>query len=319
MENDASLSTDLLLRESNNNAVSKRYSDIAIQAVKVGNVFFSIAAMCCFLSWKDYSTVLVYAQICFLSVLVNLLHSQPGWPRRTWFTALILSGLVWTTSVIYAAAWTLPVFIRVLITISSLLYLAGTVFSAYVILLYPLLQPSVVTEISSASLHDLEILRSGQLGDILTNQGAIVVGNNYLTAATFLELDLLIYLVSLNVLNLFPSNGINLSLHMILDIRLVMLLYTGLHRPRDKLDLLRDPSFLVALVSIVLFFILFTHGTHSLAIIAVAYFVNMIIGLALLYQARYQYVIRYPFLASALNTSLQDMKERPSQSKPLLG
>ena len=71
------------------------------------------------------------------------------------------------------------------------------------------------------------------------------------------ELDLLLYLTSLNAICFFtPNRAFNSNLHMILDIRTIVMLFNGLFQPKDKMELLRLPSFLVVMFLIVMSFII---------------------------------------------------------------
>jgi hypothetical protein len=73
----------------------------------------------------------------------------------------------------------------------------------------------------------------------------------------YIELDLMAYLLSLCAICAFSVNSYNNNLHMVLDLRIVMLLYSCLYQPRKKWELLRIPSFPLVMTLIVFSFMLF--------------------------------------------------------------
>ncbi len=101
----------------------------------------------------------------------------------------------------------------------------------------------------------------------------------------FVELDLLLYLVSLNAICLFSSNEFNNNLHMILDIRTIMLLYNCLYQPKQKMELLRIPSFIAVIIFILVSFIIYAMGNLSDNIIGNCLY--LLIGFILIYEALY--------------------------------
>ncbi len=73
------------------------------------------------------------------------------------------------------------------------------------------------------------------------------------------EIDLLLYLVSLNAICFFSSDSFNNNLHMILDLRTLVLLYNCMHYPRDKMDLLKSKSLVLIVVLVIIAFIIYAH------------------------------------------------------------
>jgi uncharacterized membrane protein YjjP (DUF1212 family) len=241
-------------------------TDHIIDIVKISNVIFSVVACAVFLNYHYYGAVLEYTQIWFLSVLVAILDSNAGRVRTFYYFLEFLAAIAWSVAAVYTESWYLPPADRVLLSFDAVVYMLGSIACAMVIV----------------------------------NRPKVVEGPKI----PFIELDLLIYLVSLNVLCILPVNDFNVSLHMILDIRLVVLLYTGLMRPLDKMDLLHDPSFVIVLLSIIIFFVMYSVASGNWIVIALAFVVNCTI-LFLLYFANmhkhcisrfFKYIIIYLYI-----------------------
>jgi hypothetical protein len=73
------------------------------------------------------------------------------------------------------------------------------------------------------------------------------------------EIDLLLYLVSLNAICFFSSDTFNNNLHMILDLRTLVLLYNCMYQPKDKMDLLKSKSLVLIVVLVIIAFIIYGH------------------------------------------------------------
>jgi hypothetical protein len=68
------------------------------------------------------------------------------------------------------------------------------------------------------------------------------------TAVKRVEIDLLLYLISLNAICFFSSDVFNNNLHMILDLRTYVLLFNCMHQPKDKMDLLKSKTLVLIVV-----------------------------------------------------------------------
>jgi len=100
----------------------------------------------------------------------------------------------------------------------------------------------------------------------------------------YVELDLLLYLVSLDVMCFFHADDVfDNNLHLILDIRSIVLLYSCLYEPKQKLDLLTSKSFVLIIILIVFCFILFAN--MSLITDAIANALYVVIGCILFYDS----------------------------------
>lgn len=226
-----------------------------LQLVKATNIVFAIVAGSLQFYYGYDNASIEYVQICFLAVIVSIIDSEPGYIRYGLFGLHALVGVAWTAGAVYFATWGMPAIASVLIAIDNTLYTTGALSCAIVIINRP--------------------------------------ATKEIPKVTFIDLDLLVYLVALNLLCINPVESFNLGLHMILDIRLIVLLFVGLYRPADKIQLLHDKSFVAALVSIVAFFLIYKadtdYVTHSIAFV-----VNTVLGVVLHWQAYYHYTVVHP-------------------------
>jgi peptidoglycan/LPS O-acetylase OafA/YrhL len=108
------------------------------------------------------------------------------------------------------------------------------------------------------------------------------------TESKHVELDLLLYLASLNAICFFNNDDVfNNNLHMILDIRTVVLLYSCLYEPKQKIELLSSKSFVIICILIVICFILFAYmGPITDSVANILY---CIMGSMMFYDARMSY------------------------------
>lgn len=233
----------------------KQLTANAVEVVKVANVCAAAVGIAYFYFRGLYDVVLEYDQIFFLSILVNILDSTPGVLRTLWFVLIVCAGVIWTSMAVYVSTWALPVYHQVAWTLMAFFYDAGTISCAYVILHHP---------------------------------------SRKLKATNFLEVDLLLYLVSLNAICIFPVRHFNSSLHLILDIRMIVLLYGGLYRPNDKVALLRRKSIWLIMACILVFFVLVS--SKNLWAQFIGSIVNFGVGLTLLVQAALFHYVKYPLL-----------------------
>lgn len=129
----------------------------------------------------------------------------------------------------------------------------------------------------------------------------------------FVELDLLLYLLSLNAICWFSSNEFNNNLHMILDIRTIMLLFNCLYQPKQKMELLRIPSFILVIILILLSFIVYAMGNLSDNIIGNCFYI--VIGLILIFESFHAKPIPTITKESLSMLSLSFAQQSPSPSQ----
>lgn len=104
------------------------------------------------------------------------------------------------------------------------------------------------------------------------------------TEAKYVELDLLLYLIALNAICFFSTDdSFNTHLHMILDIRTLMLLYSCIYEPKQKVELLNNATFVTAMTLIIISFVLFTYSDQIID--AFAHTSYIIIGAMLFYTS----------------------------------
>ncbi|RYH09005.1 hypothetical protein EON65_40445 [archaeon] len=228
-----------------------------LQLIKLANIVFAIVAGSIQFYYGYHESFVEYVQIGFLSVTICIIDSEPGYIRCLLIVLFCVFSITWLLDVILIVTWDSPVVEIVLIAIDNALYTSGALASAIVIVNRP-----VTREIPTVS---------------------------------FIDLDLLVYLMALNLLCINPVASFNLGLHMIMDIRLTVLLFVGLYRPVDKIQLLHDNSFVIALISIVAFFLIYK-ASNSYIIRSVAFVVNSVLGVVWHWQAYYHYTVVYPKL-----------------------
>lgn len=238
--------------------LSKKMTDNAVEIIKIGNVIAAFVGWMYFMNEGNFDVVLEYAQVCFLAVLMNALDTPDDWKRTFWFTILTITGAGWSTMTVHTICAGLPLNNKISWSVMCFFYDSGAIIAAYVSLHHPA---------------------------------------RFLKTTSFLEIDLLLYLVSLNALCIFPISHFNSNLHMLLDIRMVVLLYTGLFRPVDKMSLLRRKSLLFIMFCILLFFVLVANPSPTYQLLGSI--VNIGVGLTLSMQALYRYYVKYPRIRQA--------------------
>eukprot|EP01040_Poterioochromonas_malhamensis_P013704 gene13704-15104_t len=256
--------TGELEQELDNNSNSSRFffslklSKDFVEILKLTNVIFSVVACIIFFHFQLYFNLLEYCQICYFSVLINLIDSKNRY-LIFWLICSILAAITWSITSVYVESWGLPPLARAFLGIAASLYMLGSMACAYY-----LARRTIYYEIQ-----------------IDSSTGKI---------KRFIELDLLIYLISLNFLCLIPKSSFDYGLHMILDIRLVLLLFTGMYRPSDKLYLLRIKTFILAIISIIVVFVMFAENFGQWLVMLFAFGVNCTLGFVFLWEA-YQFTI----------------------------
>jgi hypothetical protein len=114
------------------------------------------------------------------------------------------------------------------------------------------------------------------------------------TEKKYVELDLLLYLISLNAICFFSTDDVfNNNLHMILDIRTLVLLYSCLYEPKEKVELLNLRNFVLISFLIIVSFVLFANETDTGTTGHITNFLGnsnyLVIGILMMSDARYGY------------------------------
>lgn len=232
-----------------------RYSFIDFRANQILHIlqFLCVLISCGGFSYFIYINhlyvALEYFQVCFISSIVVVLDNTN--------IKLQIGGLI--ASILVAIGWSVTYFIANTSNVPEELLIAATIISATMSLLFLgglICMTYVITEISSPN-----------------NMRCI-------------ELDLVLYLVALTAICFFSTNEFNNNLHMILDIRLMVTLYSGLYQEKDKMKLLRIPSFLLNMTLIIISFMFFAIQYPIFHIIANSFYI--VIGCLFIYEARWK-------------------------------
>ncbi len=207
----------------------------------------SLSGSIYFLSKQYINVSLQYFQICFISTLTVCLDAESWYKQRIFFVLSYLVACVWAMALLWAG--------------------------------YKYLSWKLYNYITGG--FCLFFFLHGMLG-------ATYVALLVPAEVKYVELDLLLYLVSLNAICFFRADDeFNNNLHMILDIRTIVLLYTSLHQPKQKMELLNSVSFISIMVLIVIVFILYASNTDITN--AIGYSLYTIIGILLMYEAYASY------------------------------
>lgn len=219
-------------------------SNRTIRTVQYCSVLVSLAVSIYFVAFKDELNVsLQYIQVCFISVLTLILDATTTCRQHLWLVIGICVGIFWGVVTIWSCMRDLDY---------------GPM------------------ELFFALLASLPFF-----GGLLAC--AHVATSNKKSTTRKVELDLLLYLISLNGICFFSENNFNNNLHMILDIRTIVLLYNALHQPRDKMDLLQSWSFVSIMVLIIVTFIVYSRVTSTTDLVGNVFY--FLIGLLLSYEA----------------------------------
>lgn len=240
---------------------SVKSTSLAVEIIKILNVVVSMGAVIYYLIHENVPTVEEYLQILFLSILVLILDTDPGLYRQFWFVMAIGTGVVWaTTPIKYVDIVGYPICALINI-VDFIAYGGGALACVYVILQNPELGPQ---------------------------------------KSRYIEMDLLIYLAALNVICTAPVHDFNASLHMLLDIRMTMLIYIGLYRPKDRIELLRNRRFLFILATIVAFILILPYAESCSPLEHLAFLINICMGLTFWWQAWHHMRVVYPAYEASL-------------------
>ncbi len=199
---------------------------------------------CVYFMSKQYINVsLQYFQICFISTLTVCLDSESWYKQRVFFVLSYLVACGW------AMAW---------------------IWAGYKYLSWQL----------------YNYVTGGMCSFFFLNGmlSATYVALNAPAEVKYVELDLLLYLVSLNAICFFSNDDVfNNNLHMILDIRTLVLLYTCLHQPKQKMELLNSATFIIIMIIVIIVFIIYSNDTNIAN--ATGNSLYVIIGMLLMYEA----------------------------------
>ena len=187
-----------------------------VRGVQYLSVLVSLGATIYFVQKAYIYVALQYTQVCFISVLTVVLDSSTYWIQRFWLVMSIFVALGWGAVTLWEGE-----------------------------------------RYEDFRVYDYAI---GSLSGLVFFGGMIFASYVCVESAPLgkrVELDLLLYLVSLNAICFFTSNhAFNTNLHMILDIRTMVLLFNGLLQPRDKMDLLRSVPFMSIMFLIIASFMI---------------------------------------------------------------
>jgi hypothetical protein len=207
-----------------------------------------------FLSISYFYIALEYFQVWFISTLIFFLDTESGWSK-------ILS---FALSVLVAIGWGATYFL----SNTSLPSLHGPEF--------------VVASLVMAVMPIFFL--GGMLWMVFEISFVFSAENSTPPPIKTVELDLLLYMISLNVICFFGTNSFNNNLHMILDIRTMVMLFSGIYQEKDKMKLLQIPSFIVVMVIIMTSFVLFAVGDKIVNLIGDSLYI--LIGVVLFYETK---------------------------------
>jgi hypothetical protein len=215
-------------------------NDKIIKIIEYVNVIFALTGAIYFLSQRRIFICLEYAQISFISTLVVVLDNESKYIQRMGLLVAACIGGFWGTIYSIAAVESETTEIGAIICagMGTTSFLGSMVFLVY-----------VIAEINSSP----STATTGTSS--MTTTATATIGKNMKCA----ELDLILYLISLNAICFFSSNQhFNNNLHMILDIRTMVMLFSGIYQEKDKMKLVQIFDFLVIMILIMISFILFS-------------------------------------------------------------
>jgi hypothetical protein len=201
-----------------------------------------------FIFSKNYLWIaLEYLQVCFISCIVITLDTTKEWIKKLTFFFVFVIACCW--GAVYLITHLEGLSGLYLIFSALMVSLAGIFFIGGMVYV-----AFIVTQISTPKIHRC------------------------------VELDLILYLISLTAICYFSTNTFNNNLHMILDIRTLIMLFSGLYQEKDKTKLLSLPSFFIIMILIIISFILF--ALEDTLYIILANGIYVVIGF-LLYREAY--------------------------------
>lgn len=176
-----------------------------VRLLQIANVLISMAVSVYFILHSDYYISLQYLQVCFISTLTVILDAQSATSQHCWLALGVLIAIWWSFIVLWTA--------HLYMDYQPINYFASSVVACFFV------------------------------GSMLYATYTILHITTPITMKR-VELDLLLYLASLNAICFFSTDSFNANLHMILDIRTIVFLFNGLYQPKDKILLLKSKAFI---------------------------------------------------------------------------
>lgn len=223
-------------------ALSDKQSEILIRTCKYLNLLVAIVAMVYFAQADLMNVALQYAQVSFLSAVVICLDSSSPFNQNIYLVIVFLLAVAWATLVFIGVRSGYPVQNYVVGGFSAFFNFGGIIYCVY-----------IISRISRRKEYKC------------------------------VEVDLLLYLAALNAICFFSDNNhFNDNLHLILDLRTMLLLYSGLYQPKNKMKLLRLPRFLIVIIGMIGAFLLFSSETPETDILG--NIIYILVGMILFYE-----------------------------------
>ena len=203
-----------------------------------------------FIYFEHYYVSLQYLQVCFISTLTIILDSfqLSVWKRYAWLCFGIAVALFWS----FIVLWTGHLYVDyhpldyTLSSIVACCFVGSMLYTSHTIVNVTLLTQTNVTK------HIVEI-------------------------------DLLLYLTSLNAICFFSQDTFNANLHMILDLRTFVMLFNGLYQPKDKVLLLKSKAFMSIIALVILAYLV--DGVPWFVCHVISNIMYIVIGSILFYES----------------------------------
>jgi hypothetical protein len=180
-------------------------------------------------------------------------------------------------------------------TLDFIAYFSSTIACCYVISAYPIIKSTISKRESSSTFGASSLQSAHELyAQSSSDYTSINKRDSPELPPPIVDADLLIYLIALSAICLVPVDSFNYNLHMILDIRIIILLYTGMYRPANRTGLLRVKSFTFILFWNILSFIFYVISKHNLLLNSIGELCNMMVGLILWWEVYHHLYVRFP-------------------------
>jgi hypothetical protein len=197
-------------------------SKFYVRLVQYVNILVASLFIVYFFCIHRLNVAFEYGQMSFVLSLLISLDSQTFIKQRLWLVYGVAIGVLWSYISILDAELAFPVENMILTIVAEFFFLGGMIYSVI-----------VINRISPSEEFKL------------------------------VEIDILLYLIALNAICFFSSNNsFNNNLHMILDIRMMVVLYNGFYQLKNKMNLLKLKSFLLLIGLIIFAFIIYTRITQ---------------------------------------------------------
>jgi hypothetical protein len=196
-------------------------SKFYVRLVQYVNIIVASLFIVYFFCIHRLNVAFEYGQMSFVLSLLISLDSQTLVKQRLWLIFGVFIGILWSYISILDAELDFPIENMILTIVAEFFFLGGMIYSVI-----------VINRISPSEEFKL------------------------------VEIDILLYLIALNAICFFSSNNsFNNNLHMILDIRMMVVLYNGFYQLKNKMNLLKLKSFLLLIGLIITAFIIYTRIT----------------------------------------------------------